>query len=80
MPDYYETLGSLLRDRLGTDEDPFEKAVETRQGKYRSAGNKLERRAPPKKIYNAAEPGTRAGSARFNRRLCRTPSLAGRSA
>ena len=59
MPDYYETLGSLLRDRLGTDEDPFEKAVETRQGKYRSAGNKLERRAPPKKIYTAAEPEKR---------------------
>ena len=46
MSDYYETLGSLLRDRLGTDEDPFEQAVEGRQGRYRSAGNKIERRVP----------------------------------
>ena len=60
MPDYYETLGSLLRDRLGTDEDPFEKAVETRQGKYRSAGNKLERRAPPKQQYDVDEPEKKA--------------------
>lgn len=48
MSDYYETLGSLLRDRLGTDDDPFEQAVEERQGKYRSAGNKIERRVPKK--------------------------------
>ena len=37
MSDYYETLGSLLRDRLGTDEDHFEQSVERRQGIYRSA-------------------------------------------
>jgi|GEM_PF-245114 dnaJ domain protein len=46
MHDYYETLGSLLRDRLGTDEDPFARAAEKRQGKYRVAGNKIERRVP----------------------------------
>ena len=46
MQDYYETLGSLLRDRLGTDEDPFVLAAEERQGKYRAAGNKIERRVP----------------------------------
>lgn len=46
MHDYYETLGSLLRDRLGTDDDPFVQATEERQGKYRAAGNKIERRVP----------------------------------
>ncbi|MGP1445235.1 MAG: J domain-containing protein [Treponema sp.] len=46
MHDYYETLGSLLRDRLGTDDDPFVRATEERQGKYRAAGNKIERRVP----------------------------------
>ena len=55
MSDYYETLGSLLRDRLGTDEDPFEQAVEGRQGRYRSAGNKIERRVPKKRTYKEPE-------------------------
>jgi len=56
MSDYYETLGSLLRDRLGTDDDPFEQAVVERQGRYRSAGNKIERRAPQKRIYKEPKP------------------------
>ena len=55
MSDYYETLGSLLRDRLGTDDDPFEQAIEGRQGKYRSAGNKIERRVPKKRTYKEPE-------------------------
>ena len=55
MSDYYETLGSLLRDRLGTDDDPFEQAVEGRQGKYRCAGNKIERRVPKKGTYKEPE-------------------------
>ena len=59
MSDYYETIGSLLRDRLGTDDDPFERAVEERQGKYRSAGNKIERRVPKKRIYKEAEPAVK---------------------
>ena len=58
MSDYYETLGSLLRDRLGTDDDPFEQAVEGRQGKYRSAGNKIERRIPKKRTYKEPEQKT----------------------
>jgi len=56
MNDYYETLGSLLRDRLGTDDDPFEQALGGRQGKYRSAGNKIERRVPKKQSYEEAAP------------------------
>ena len=55
MADYYETLGSLLRDRLGTDDDPFKQAVEEREGKYRSAGNKIERRVPKKRTYKESE-------------------------
>ena len=55
MSDYYETLGSLLRDRLGTDDDPFEQAVGGRQGKYRCAGNKIERRVPKKGTYKEPE-------------------------
>ena len=58
MSDYYETLGSLLRDRLGTDDDPFEQAIEGRQGKYRSAGNKIERRIPKKRTYKEPEQKT----------------------
>ncbi|MEL3906470.1 MAG: J domain-containing protein [Treponema sp.] len=54
--DYYDTIGSILRDRLGTDADPFEQAVEGRQGRYRSAGNKIERRVPKQQTYKAPEP------------------------
>lgn len=54
--DYYDTIGSILRDRLGTDADPFEQAVESRQGRYRSAGNKIERRVPKERTYKEPEP------------------------
>ena len=46
MHDYYDTLGSILRDRLDTDDDPFLQALEKRQGRYRTAANKMERRIP----------------------------------
>ena len=65
MSDYYETLGSLLRDRLGTDDDPFEQALEGRNGKYRSAGNKLERRVCNKKEYNDSETEQKAEPVRI---------------
>ncbi|MGP1594064.1 MAG: J domain-containing protein [Treponema sp.] len=46
MHDYYDTLGCILRDRLDTDDDPFLQALEKKQGKYRTAANKIERRIP----------------------------------
>lgn len=46
MSDYYDTLGRILRDRLGTDDDPFDQALHGRQGKYRNAANKIGKRSP----------------------------------
>lgn len=45
--DYYDRLGNLLRDRLNSDEDPFD-TWEPTNGRHRSAGNKKERSSPQK--------------------------------
>lgn len=43
--DYYDRLGNILRDRLNSDEDPFD-TWEPSKGRYRSAGNQKERSSP----------------------------------
>lgn len=47
MPNFYDKLGDLLKDRLESDADPFD-TWEPRAGKRRSAGNEQERMAPPR--------------------------------
>ncbi len=42
MADYYDTLGSILRDRLNDDTDPFLEAIERREGIYRTEEKKQE--------------------------------------
>jgi DnaJ-domain-containing protein 1 len=44
----YDRLGDILRDRLDSDEDPFD-AWEPGEGKPRRAGNATERTPPPVK-------------------------------
>ena len=46
MSDYYDTLGTILRDKLGTGEDPFAHTGERRQKNYRPEAHKKERRTP----------------------------------
>lgn len=48
MTDYYDRLGDLLKDRLDSDEDPFD-AWTPHGGKIRKAGNIKEKMPPPKK-------------------------------
>lgn len=43
--DYYDRLGNLLRDRLNSDEDPFD-SWDPSMGRHRKAGNQKERTAP----------------------------------
>ncbi|HPO02408.1 MAG: J domain-containing protein [Spirochaetales bacterium] len=45
--DYYERLGSILKDRLNSDEDPFA-SWDPHDGRGRKAGNRTERRPPPR--------------------------------
>lgn len=45
--DFYDRLGDLLKDRLNSDEDPFE-AWNPHEGKTRSAGGRRTRTAPQK--------------------------------
>jgi DnaJ-domain-containing protein 1 len=47
MQSFYDRLGNILRDRLDSDEDPFE-TWEAHEGKTRQAGNSRERTPPPK--------------------------------
>ncbi|AGT43404.1 J domain-containing protein [Treponema pedis] len=44
---YYDEMGSILRDALTSDEDPFEAALRPK-GKYRKTASRMERRPPPK--------------------------------
>lgn len=46
MESYYDRLGDILRDRLDSDEDPFE-SWDPHNGKRRAAGNEKERTPPP---------------------------------
>ena len=46
MQSFYDRLGTILRDRLDTDEDPFN-TWEPRTGKVRQAANSRERTPPP---------------------------------
>lgn len=43
---YYNKLGSVLRDALSSDEDPFEASVKPK-GRYRTIGGRMERRPAP---------------------------------
>ncbi len=43
---YYEQMGSFLRDALNSDEDPFEASMQPK-GRYRKMGGRMERRPPP---------------------------------
>ncbi len=43
---YYDKIGSVLRDALSSDEDPFE-ANTKNKGRYRKIGGRMERRPPP---------------------------------
>jgi len=47
MQSFYDRLGNILRDRLETDEDPFD-AWEPHAGNTRRAGNSTERTPPPR--------------------------------
>lgn len=48
MTSFYERIGAILRDRLNSDEDPFDQ-WDNRGGKYRTCAGRMERRPPPKK-------------------------------
>lgn len=48
--DFYDRLGDLLKDRLNSDEDPFE-AWNPNEGKTRSAGGRHGRTAPKKRRF-----------------------------
>ncbi len=43
---YYDKMGSVLRDALSSDEDPFEASLRPK-GRYRKIGGRMERRPPP---------------------------------
>ncbi len=47
MQSFYDRLGSILRDRLDSDEDPFDD-WEPHAGSTRQAGNSTERNPPPR--------------------------------
>ncbi len=47
MQSFYDRLGNILRDRLDSDEDPFD-AWEPHAGNTRQAGNSTERTPPPR--------------------------------
>jgi len=51
--DYYDRLGDLIRDRLDTDEDPFE-SWDPHEGRARQAGNTRGRTPPPRKPLERA--------------------------
>lgn len=46
MQSFYDRLGNLLKDRLDTNEDPFD-SWDPHSGKSRQAGNFRERTPPP---------------------------------
>lgn len=48
MQGFYDRLGNIIRDRLDSDEDPFDTWDEN-SGKSRQAGNTTERKTPPRK-------------------------------
>ncbi len=48
MANFYDRLGDILKDRLDSDEDPFD-AWDPQGGKTRTAGGFRERKPPPKK-------------------------------
>lgn len=48
MQGFYDRLGNIIRDRLDSDEDPFDTWDEN-SGKNRQAGNTTERKTPPRK-------------------------------
>jgi len=47
MDSYFDRLGNLIRDRLNSDEDPFD-TWDPHAGKPRRAGNERERTPPPR--------------------------------
>lgn len=47
MNSFYDRLGNILRDRLETDEDPFD-TWQPHAGNTRRAGNSTERTPPPR--------------------------------
>ncbi len=46
MQSFYDRLGNILRDKLDSDEDPFD-SWDAHEGKSRQAGNERERTPPP---------------------------------
>lgn len=48
MESMYDKLGNILRDRLDSDEDPFD-SWDAHAGKTRQAGNSRERTPPPRR-------------------------------
>jgi DnaJ-domain-containing protein 1 len=48
MENVYDRLGSILRDKLDSDEDPFD-AWDPHAGRTRQAGNARERTPPPRR-------------------------------